>query len=65
MKLCEYLEVNGITQKFFSKKIGVNPTHLSRWVSGKTIPRINYIMEVEKATNGAVSARDWVGELKI
>lgn len=60
MKLTDYLEQNGITKKFFSNKIGVNPTHLSRWLSGKTTPRVDYIIEIEKATNGAVSAKDWI-----
>jgi transcriptional regulator with XRE-family HTH domain len=60
MKLKKYLEERGMSQTFFAKKVGVNPTHLSRWIGGKTVPRIDYILKIEEATNGEVSSRDWL-----
>ena len=62
MKLQKYLEERGMTKVFFAKKIGVNPTHLSRWIGGKTIPRLDYILKIEEATDGKVTSRDWHSE---
>lgn len=59
MKLGDFLKENGMTKIFFAKKIGVNPTHLSRWINGKTVPRIDYILKIEEATKGEVKAKDW------
>lgn len=59
MKLQIYLEERGISQVFFAKKIGVNPTHLSRWIGGKATPRLNYILKIEEATDGLVTSKDW------
>jgi len=60
MKLKKYLEENGIKKSFFAKKIGVDPTHFSRWLNGSTIPRLDYILKIEEATDGLVTSKDWM-----
>ena len=44
MKLKEYLKLNGITNKDFSKVIGISPVSLSRYISGERVPEKEIVL---------------------
>lgn len=64
MKLNEYFEETGVMKAFFAKKIGTTPTSLQSWLKGKTKPKIDLVLKIEKQTNGFVKAKDWITEEK-
>ena len=61
-KLRNYLTNRGISQRWFAKAIGITPNHLSRIISGKSIPTIKLANEIEKQTGGLITMYDWVNE---
>lgn len=60
MTLREYLTENGIVHSFFARKMGVTTTRLSLWLSGRSLPRLESIVQIEKMTKGAVKTEDWI-----
>ncbi len=57
--LKKYLEKNQITQREFSKKLGVSDGAITRWVKGERIPKMKLIMKIKKETNGEVNPQDF------
>jgi len=58
MELKEYLESNGIKQKYFAEKVGISPQSLSDLVNKKTAPRQKTAQKIVKLTNGEVTFED-------
>lgn len=58
MKLREYLFVNRISVKEFSKSVDYSRTHLSGVVNGKLKPSKKLARAIEKATQGEVSIEE-------
>lgn len=59
MKLAKYLSTKGISQAAFAAKIGVTQVAVNRYAQDKRSPSLHTIWAIEKATDGAVSVKDW------
>ena len=59
MKLKEYLKLYRITNKDFSKEIGITPVSLSRYISEERMPEKDIVLKILKKTNGSVSPNDF------
>ena len=59
MRLKEYLKLNKITNKQFSKELGISPVSLSRYISGERIPEKDIVLKILKQTDGSVSPNDF------
>ncbi len=59
MKLKEYLKLNRITNKDFSKVIGISPVSLSRYISGERVPEKEIVLKIFEITHGSVSPDDF------
>lgn len=59
MKLKRYLDTKGIKIKHFAMILEVDPSHLSRWITGKVMPRVETIKKIEQLTEGNVTVIDW------
>jgi DNA-binding transcriptional regulator YdaS (Cro superfamily) len=57
--LAQFIRENGLKKQQFAAKIGVLPSHLSRWLNGKVIPRKPYRAMIEVITLGQVLADEW------
>ena len=55
-----YLEKTGQKQKDFAARIGITPAHLSRICQGASMPSLPVAFRIEAATNGAVTAADFM-----
>ena len=54
MKLKEYLKLNKISNKEFSKLIVITPVSLSRYISGERIPEKEIVLKIFEFTHGSV-----------
>lgn len=59
MKLAAYLEENELTDAAFARLIGVERQAVGRYKSGERFPEKLILLEIYKATNGAVTANDF------
>lgn len=60
MKLGEWLEQQGMSQTAFAVLIDTDQAHVSNLIRGKHRPRLDTVVAIEKATQGAVKAEDWM-----
>lgn len=63
MTLRQYLKQNGMSQVFFSKKIGVTAVSVYRYCKGSK-PSNLIIKIIEKETNGLVTNKDFIELIK-
>lgn len=64
IKLKQYLEENGLSQREFGERIGVRQSVVSRWVSGKAYPDWECSLpRIIKVTGGKVDANSFVEDL--
>lgn len=49
----------GLNQRQFAALIGRSEVSVSRWVTGRRLPRRHDILEIERVTAGAVRPGDW------
>lgn len=49
--LLEYLQVKGMTQTEFAKKIGVKQSQISEWLKGKAKPSYDLMKQILKESN--------------
>ncbi len=61
MTLQEYLQQRKITQQAFARSVGVTHATVSRWASGKLLPRLSAIGRIAQVTGGAVRAESFLG----
>ncbi len=60
MDLCEWLQVNKLSDSDLAKKLGHKRTdNVRRWKLGHCIPRKNQIAKLHQITNGQVTANDF------
>lgn len=62
MKLSAYLAENDLTDLAFAAKIGRNPTTIGRIRKGEVLPDWSTVILIHEATNGAVTANDYLPE---
>ena len=62
MTLKEYLASAKLDQKTFAARIGATQQAVSLWVSGHATPRPSVMARIMKATDGLVTANDFMAE---
>lgn len=60
MHLDQFLRTNGLTRAQFAERIGVGRLAVQRWATGHAKPRWQTIAKIEAATDGAVTAADFM-----
>lgn len=60
MKLGDYLEKTGTRRSFFARMIGVSPASVTEYCDGAYPPRFPVIERIVRATQGAVTANDFL-----
>ena len=60
MNLFTYLKQNQITSKRFAKIIGVSRVSVERYKSGDRHPRVRILRKITTATDGIVTANDFI-----
>lgn len=60
MNLADYLREAGLTSSQFAEVVGVPPSTITRIVRGDRTPRIETAAKIALATNGAVTANDFL-----
>jgi DNA-binding transcriptional regulator YdaS (Cro superfamily) len=60
MKLLAYLQSNRIADADFAAHIGVSEGAVRKWKYGERIPRAEAMVQVLRATNGAVTPNDFL-----
>jgi DNA-binding transcriptional regulator YdaS (Cro superfamily) len=60
MKLAVYLKQNSKTLTAFAAEIGEKVTTVHGWISGRRNPGLASLVAIERATNGAVRATDFL-----
>lgn len=63
-KLLEYLRDAGISQRKMAAAIHVDPSVMSRYLSGEARPGLDKAVAIERATDGAVPASCWAAGAK-
>ena len=59
MKLTQYLVQNEISQKKLAELLQVSQPTVHKWLNDKAIPSGRRIVEIERLTDGKVSAKDF------
>ena len=59
MKLLQYLVQNEISQKKLAEILKVSQPTVHKWMNNKAVPSGKRIVEIERLTDGNVSARDF------
>ena len=60
MTLADYLRQQSLTPEEFGRLIGRSPGLVKKWRYGERLPRLPELLEIERLTNGAVTANDFV-----
>lgn len=60
MKLSAYLKDNRISHVAFAEKIGVTQATVTRYAAGTRTPRPEHMVKIRSATEGAVTADDFM-----
>jgi transcriptional regulator with XRE-family HTH domain len=60
MILGDYLTTVGKTVADFAAEIGVHPNSLHRYMRGARLPKKKILRKISQATDGAVTANDFV-----
>lgn len=63
-KLGAWLARNRWPQTRLARLLGVGQQQVSRWVTGQSIPRPRYVVQIHRITGGKVTATDWFGDLE-
>ena len=56
MTLREWISEQGLTQRAAADRLGVHEITLSRWLTGKAIPRREQMASIRQETAGTVDA---------
>lgn len=60
MRLKTYLRLNGLTQKQFAENVGSTYWAVRKWCYGERMPRPAQLRKINSATNGQVTANDFM-----
>lgn len=63
MKLAEWLKDRQMTQAAFAELIDSDQSHISDLVREKVKPKLESIVRIQQATQGAVQAQDWLPDV--
>lgn len=63
MKLSAYLNVKKISSRDFAEKIDVAQASVSRYLAGQRTPRPKQLKKIMNATNGEVTANDFIDQV--
>jgi transcriptional regulator with XRE-family HTH domain len=63
MTLAQWIEKQGRTQRWFAGEVGAPEATVSRWCSGKMMPRLDRLRQIEQITGGSVTANDFAAGL--
>ena len=59
----EYCDGEGIRPFHLAQRARIDPSQLSRWMSGETRPSLRSAIAIEEATGGAIAAADLLRHL--
>jgi transcriptional regulator with XRE-family HTH domain len=59
MTLVEYLARHNLSKSDFGRRIGTASGTVSRWTTGRRLPALSFVVKIEAATGGWVTARDF------
>lgn len=62
MTLDQWLFENKIKPSVFAAEIGVAPSTITRLLKGERSPRLDLIAAIQRKTEGAVTAEDFMGQ---
>lgn len=65
MTLQAYLKLAGKTEAAFAREIGVYQSSVWRWVRGERTPNPQTLRRISVATEGAVTANDFILETEL
>lgn len=60
MTLREFLKAEGLTQKAFGERVGIDRFRVSHILAGDTVPGLDLAARIERATRGQVPMESWV-----
>ncbi len=60
MELKTWLTAEGLTTTEFASRLGVTHSTIVRWTNGSRNPSLDMMRSIHRATNGAVSANDFM-----
>lgn len=60
MQLRDYLTKSGTTAYRAAKDLQVQHSTMWRWLTGRSIPRVDMILRIQEYTGGKVKAGDWI-----
>ncbi len=60
MKLSDWLDEKKEPRATFARRVGVHPITVTKWCSGIWIPRADALDRIHAATDGAVTANDFL-----
>ncbi|WP_018261916.1 helix-turn-helix transcriptional regulator [Methylobacterium sp. WSM2598] len=60
MKLSDWLKANGKSAAWLASQVGRDPSFITRVKNGDAMPSIAVAAEIQRITNGAVTAVDFV-----
>ena len=60
MNLGKWLDENGLDRATFAATVGVHPVTVTKWITGRMMPRREALRAIERETKGAVVATDFV-----
>lgn len=61
MQLTDYLTANKIMPSAFAARVGVDKSTVSRWLDGSLRPGWESLKRIAVATDGQVTANDFIG----
>jgi len=61
MKLSSYLDIHGMTDAEFARRVNVTRHTVGRYRLGERFPHPDVLTRIHKATNGQVTANDFAG----
>ncbi|MCA6305262.1 MAG: helix-turn-helix transcriptional regulator [Phenylobacterium sp.] len=59
MKLAVYLAQPGVSQTQIARRVGVSQAAISRYATGRRVPRPDVMARIRDATGGQVQPNDW------
>jgi transcriptional regulator with XRE-family HTH domain len=61
MTFDEWVRVNRLYERDVAKRLGVNPSHISRLRRGERNPTVETQRRIFEITDGQVTGNDWLG----
>lgn len=63
-RLKEWREKDGRSQDAVARAVGATQKAVDDWEDGRKVPGLDFIMALERLTDGAVPAVGWVGRIR-